>query len=70
MTCSPAGGWIYLSDGTKLYRPPDEDYLASLPLEERKRIEDQNRKDQAHLSDLYGGFRAAPPPDISVSKKS
>ena len=59
-TCSASGGWVYFSNGTKLWVEPNEDYLSKLPPEERKREDGKNAADQRHLAQMYGHFMVDP----------
>lgn len=59
-TISPAGGFVYVSDGTKFYVPPATEILDKLPPEERTRLIEQGKRDQEHLAKLYPEFQVRP----------
>jgi hypothetical protein len=53
LTCSPYGGWIYLTDGTKILAERNEKALVEMTPEERDRALSQFEDDQKHLAELF-----------------
>lgn len=65
-TCSPYGGWVYFTGGTRMWVIPDREFMLSRAPEEMAKDLDRWIKDQNHLLELHPNFTIITTKDLEA----